>query len=217
MLDFARALELARPLRMVKGFPLDQESVDAAAEDLIDLTLPETPDESAKRALWLVTEIRRTWDEWTGSRDMIRLYSARYPENRRIKTEDNEAKNYGEKPAIVCKNCNDTGVHRPGSDQPYVWCECETGITTHFDLPDWIEILNGGVGLAKETLKLRLREIKDAEEALVRIAQERNKIPVTIETERSIAHNPDCPACHMHRHHLKQEYFDNHTTQDVAQ
>lgn len=219
MLNTDKALELARRLTVVADFPTYSEAIDAVAEDLVVLT-ENSPDSdiAEARARWLVTEIRRTWTRWSGTADLYTLYRKRFNPPREIKLEDNEAKDYDarKKPPIQCHVCNDTGVFKQegrASLEPYQWCECETGILLHFDLPDWLNILN-------DTM-YRLSP-ENAGHILKFTAHPAAAKPVSPEIECRIQRVPTCPAClandfEMPRSHTHQEYWQHHTKQEIAQ
>lgn len=207
MLDMKLALKIACSLTAVKEFPRNQEAIDAVAEDFIDLTLQCEDIEAEKRCRWLVEQIRRTWDEWTGTADLIRLYRTRWPEQRELKPEDNEVKNYGEKPPIQCQVCNDTGVFKPGgpkSAELYRWCECEQGPRLHFELPGWLDTVNAEVEMPAKPPAIDL-----IHPAAVK--------PVSDKVEQAIQKTTACPACCEVRPHTHQEYWQYHTKQEINQ
>lgn len=200
MLNAKVALDVVTPLRLVKDFPRDQAALDAVAEDLIDLTLDCDENEAKQRAQWVVTEIRRHWDEWSGSKDLILLYRSRWPEQREVKSEDNEAKQYGQKPGVDCLRCGDNGVIRPTEKEPWRWCECQAGVRLHFELPDWLELLN--------------REVPPPPPAVPELTHPAAARPVHTDIENGIVEEPDCPACQEGRWHTHQEFWRHHTTEE---
>ena len=215
MLNPEKALELARRLTVVANFPTYSESTEAIAEDLVFLTKDcLTEDVAEARARWLIDEIRHTWKNWSGIADLIALYRKRFDPPRDVKSEDNEVKDYGAKPPIHCYACNDSGVFRPGgreSKEPYRWCECQAGITLHFDLPDWLDILNR----------------YDRKLAAVVPVHPASDLIVSEETEKAITSNPKCPVCAagplevrskagVWVRHTHSEYWTYHTKQEIA-
>jgi hypothetical protein len=52
----------------------------------------------------------------------------------------NQVQDYGEKPPILCQNCNDTGVTK--SAEGYTWCICDQAMALQKELPDWLQVLN---------------------------------------------------------------------------
>jgi len=204
MLNLDKALELARRLTVLADFPTYAEAIEATAEDLVYLTdnAPD-PDVAEARARWLVNEIRRTWPRWSGTADLITLYRKRFSPPREIQSEDNEAKNFGPKSPIACTLCNDTGVFRPGgreSKEPYQWCECDAGITLHFDLPDWLSIVNGRAPVLVPVATSK------------RIALD----PIHPATEKELEKQAECPACTAERRHTHSEYWEHHNRQEIA-
>ena len=205
MLDFQLALKIAARLTIVKEFPRYQEAIDAVAEDLIDLTLACDETEAERRVRALIEEIRRTWDEWTGESDLISLYRKHWPPPRKVLSTDNTIKNYGGKPSIECKVCNDTGVFKPGgreSKEPYRWCECDAGILLHFEQPDWLRLCNSEPP-EKPTEQEQLKHPK-----LERL--------VSDDIERALTFVEPCPACLEGRKHSHSEYWNHHTKQEIA-
>jgi hypothetical protein len=76
------ALELARSLKTVKGFPWDADTAKATAEDLMrwckgaivnNLVWP-----AEAQARWLITQARENWDEWKGTPELKRLFSGKF-------------------------------------------------------------------------------------------------------------------------------------------
>jgi hypothetical protein len=213
MLNPDKALELARKLTVLSGFPNYSEAIEATGEDLVFLTenSPD-PDVAEARARWLVTEIRRTWPRWSGTSDLMTLYRKRFNPPREVKAEDNEAKNYGAKPTIRCEQCGDTGC-KPDPQNPgrYRWCDCETGILLHFDLPDWLDLLNRETAAGNlVNYKANLTDFNQHPAA---------EKPVNDEIQRSITTSVDaCAGCkdRLHRSHTHQEYWQHHTRQDMT-
>jgi hypothetical protein len=144
MLDFEIALHLAARLTVVKEFPRNPEAIEATAEDFIDLTRECQPTEAERRVQWLIQEIRRTWAEgWTGTADMVRLFRSRYPLPKDpTAPPSNEVKDWGTRPPVECQACHDNGILKPEGATAYQWCECPAGIHLHFELPDWLTIVN---------------------------------------------------------------------------
>lgn len=196
MLNEEKALELARRLTIVPDFPMYSEAIEAVAEDLVMLaeTAP-SPDVAEARARWLVTEIRRTWTRWSGTVDMVALYQKRFDPP---VTPSNQVKDWGTKPPIQCRICNDTGVVK--QEGRFCWCDCEIGIYLHFDLPDWLDTLN----------RFQPEPVKPPE---VQIANN----PIHPATEKEIVKSPNCPACADTRSHTHQEYWQHHTKQEMSQ
>ena len=200
MLSSEKALELARRLTVVADFPTYSEAIEAVAEDLVVLTENSpSPDIAEARARWLVTEIRRTWTRWSGCADLVTMYRKRFNPPREVKAEDNEAKNYGAKPPIRCRACNDTGVFR--QDDRFAWCECETGILLHFDLPDWLDTLNRFDSIAPFK-----PDIPPPHPAVEKI--------VSPEVEKRIEKTDECPACSSGNPHTHQQYWKFHCPQE---
>lgn len=202
MLDSTLALRLAARLTVVKEFPRNPEAIDAVAEDFIDLTLDCEPDEAERRVRLITEEIRRTWTQWSTQAELVGLYQRKFGKPREIKSEDNEVKNYGEKPKVECRICNDTGVVRFAPNGPFDWCECDAGIRLHFDLPDWLNLVN------------RVQPMKEPPPVIgPHPAAQR---PVSAEIERAITVNEKCPACSEVRPHSHSEFWNYHTSQETA-
>ena len=49
---------------------------------------------------------------------------------------------YGEKPAIVCVQCQDAGTFTPEGKTETVWCNCEQAEKIKAEMPDWVEQIN---------------------------------------------------------------------------
>lgn len=203
MLNMHLALKIAARLTVVKEFPRYQEAIDAVAEDLIDLTLDCHEDEAERRARWTIETVRRTWDEWSGQSELIRIYHKQFTPPRQIKSEDNEVKDWGVKPPINCQVCNDTGVLRLQSSGPYQWCECEAGILLHLDFPQWLEFIN----------RVQPERVQPVP-ALLHPAASR---PVSEEIEKHIMPAGECGACLEGRPHTHSEYWTHHTKQEIAE
>ena len=199
MLEPKTALTLAARLTTVAEFPRNQEAIDAVAEDLIDLTRDCENQESEYRIRKITQEVRRTWDTWTGTADLIRLYRRYWPEPREVKPEDNEVKNYGTRPLIECKTCNDTGAVK-NQEGKYGWCGCITGVNLHFDMPDWLDLLNA------ERQVIQPEPPPPPHPAAQKIVSE--------EIEKTLRLNPDCPACTVQTVHTHSKFWQYHCKQE---
>lgn len=204
MLDSTLALKLAARLAVVREFPRYLEAIEAVAADLIDLTRTCDDTTAEIRAYELVEEIRRTWDEWSGESDLFRMYQKKFGIKREVKSEDNEVKNYGQKPAIECKSCNDTGAVKTESGR-YDWCNCITGVNLHFDMPGWLDLLNAE------------RVIPQPEPVKPHPAAEK---PISAEIEKTLVLNPECQGC-LNRmrgtkdSHTHAEFWKYHCKQEI--
>ncbi len=81
-LDFTTALHFARALKTIKGFPWDEDTINATAADLVKWCKggfisgrPWTPEEQAGA---IVDEARESWEEWLGSSQLKRLFLEKF-------------------------------------------------------------------------------------------------------------------------------------------
>lgn len=81
-LDFDNAQHLARALKSIKGFPWDEDTINATAGDLVRWCKGGiingrlwTPEEQAGA---IVDEAREAWEEWQGSRQLKLLFLEKF-------------------------------------------------------------------------------------------------------------------------------------------
>ncbi len=82
-LTLDQAKVIARPLKAVPGFPWDEDSVTATAEDLVCWCRGAIKDgrvwSAEDQAVWLVNEVRLRWTEkWLGPGLMLKIFRNRF-------------------------------------------------------------------------------------------------------------------------------------------
>jgi len=122
-LSFDLAISLARSLTTIKGCSRFEDAINATAHDLVrwckgavigrQIWSPED------QALWLVTEARETWSEWTCTADLRTLFRKKF-EPQQLAPE-RKVFDPGVKPPIDCHRCEDVGT----VDGQY--CHCVMG------------------------------------------------------------------------------------------
>ncbi len=81
-LNFELALEFAESLTTI-DHPRSKAAIRATAEDLVywcvGAFLDGVPWSAEDQASWLVTEARHTWERWTSTADLRKLFRAKFP------------------------------------------------------------------------------------------------------------------------------------------
>lgn len=135
------ATRMAHRLTTIEDFPRFDEAIAETAHDLVELWST-TPDRLAEQqAEELVRHMRHKWPKWEGTAAMIELYRKKFaPEL----PASNEAKPLGERPAIDCSFCQDTGVVRAQDNpQAVAWCICPTAERVKRDWPEFLSLSAG--------------------------------------------------------------------------
>lgn len=141
-LKFEVALQLARSLTTIDGFPRFEDAIMATAFDLQDwcrgcflaggFWSPE------RQAQWVVQEARLTWLKWASTADFRGLFQAKF----QPKPEPANAFHpLGPALPIACRRCSDLGTVK-GPDGYSVWCQCEHASKLRAETPGWLELVN---------------------------------------------------------------------------
>ncbi len=128
ILSYEAALAYARRLKLIPGFPYDEEAVKASAEDLQrwcrGARLGLTTYSPEQQAYWLVNEAREQWTEWLGTAALLALFRAKFVPP---VPASNEAKSLGPKRPVLCRKCKDSSY--VGAPHAQAYCDCEAGQT----------------------------------------------------------------------------------------
>jgi|HubBroStandDraft_4_1064222.scaffolds.fasta_scaffold02568_9 hypothetical protein len=145
-LDPDAAKKIAKTLKLIPGFPWDEEALEEAASDLgrwctgaiIDNRV--WPAEAQARAI--VQEARLTWEKWQGMAALYAIFRAMFetaPPKLRFPVFEGL-----QKPPIECRRCEDTGTVTD-SRGAIVYCGCDQGEAMEAD-PElgarWLQVLN---------------------------------------------------------------------------
>jgi hypothetical protein len=109
-----RALDFAGRLTVLKYAPVTASGIFELSKILAETC---TDDEQAE---WLVTEMRRRFDEWPGPATMQSIHAARYPQN----ASQPETWSHTWKSERACNQCSDIGLYRDHFGV-YRKCDCE--------------------------------------------------------------------------------------------
>jgi hypothetical protein len=143
LLDAEDAMRRARSLTLLVDFPRRyEEAVGRLAGELIELCRGKilercywTPEEQAD---WLVSEALRTWEQWRGVAALRALFYSKFdPKKGGL---ERQVLDYGQKPAVECTACKDSGY--TGVLPHLQYCACRLGRNLAEMGPEWLKKVN---------------------------------------------------------------------------
>jgi hypothetical protein len=128
------ALKFARRLKGIDGFPWDDEVIAANARHIQHWCKGSIVDNRVwpawAQAEWMISQAE-LWSKWRGAGALKELFDSKFAP----KVEPaNGFKPLGEKRAIECQSCRDTGYVRPRGK--YQYCDCGLGEQMKSDAGD---------------------------------------------------------------------------------